>query len=253
MQPAKDQLAYMRYCPSHRTTKSAPIFEENTIDRAIRRFLVQARSLGALNRWLGFGLVFIVAPRATMGGLTVRQADNMSDVDGIDRLRFALRMIEERLPGVYSRLQRELRSIVILRRGAQMSFCALPRCMFVGRDALESYDLDLLAASIVHEATHARLYEGGFGYSDRIRPRVERICVRGSIRLARLLPRADQLSRVLISFLREPQPWYTRAARIERRVARWRERGWPEWFIRPYSAALLVLGRSKDARGDQWR
>lgn len=45
-----------------------------------------------------------------------------------------------------------------------------------------------IAATIVHEATHARIMKMGIGYGERIRRRVEMVCNRAMIRLAKKMP-----------------------------------------------------------------
>jgi hypothetical protein len=42
-----------------------------------------------------------------------------------------------------------------------------------------------LALTIVHEGTHARLRRHGFGYDETIRARIERICIRNELAVAR--------------------------------------------------------------------
>ncbi len=57
---------------------------------------------------------------------------------------------------------------------------------FVLADAV---DPELIAAVIVHEATHARLDRLGVAYAEQQRPRIEAICVRREIAFANKLPR----------------------------------------------------------------
>ena len=60
---------------------------------------------------------------------------------------------------------------------------------------------ELLAAVIVHEATHARLWRRGIRYEEAQRPRIEEICVRREIAFAAKLPNGedahDQAERTL--------------------------------------------------------
>ena len=46
----------------------------------------------------------------------------------------------------------------------------------------------MIASVIVHEATHARLRGCGIGYDERIRARVETICIRRQVAFAARLP-----------------------------------------------------------------
>ena len=47
---------------------------------------------------------------------------------------------------------------------------------------------ELIAAAIVHEATHARLWHRGFGYEEDVRARVEYICIRRELAFSAKLP-----------------------------------------------------------------
>lgn len=51
---------------------------------------------------------------------------------------------------------------------------------------------EMIASVIVHEATHARLHDCGIGYEERIRPRVEAICIRRQSAFAAKLPGGEE-------------------------------------------------------------
>jgi hypothetical protein len=52
----------------------------------------------------------------------------------------------------------------------------------------DTTDTEIVAAGIVHEATHARLWHRGIRYDEAVRPRVEGICMRRELAFARKLP-----------------------------------------------------------------
>jgi hypothetical protein len=52
---------------------------------------------------------------------------------------------------------------------------------------------DVIASTIVHEATHARLHRCGVGYEEALRARVEAICLRREIAFAAKLPNGEQV------------------------------------------------------------
>jgi len=56
----------------------------------------------------------------------------------------------------------------------------------------------ILAATLVHEAMHGRLFRWGFQYDGDRRGRIERICFKASIAFARRLPLSEMNSRAVI-------------------------------------------------------
>lgn len=79
----------------------------------------------------------------------------------------------------------------------------------------ESTTAELIAATIVHEATHARLKRCGVGYSESVRQRIEAVCFRQEMHFARKLPDGTQIEEWSQYYLTSP-PDLTDAA-IEKR------------------------------------
>lgn len=62
-------------------------------------------------------------------------------------------------------------------------------CELDGRFVLDDTTTpELIAVTIVHEATHARLFKRGFGYVEEVRDRVEEICLRRDLAFTARLP-----------------------------------------------------------------
>jgi hypothetical protein len=104
---------------------------------------------------------------------------------------------------------------------------------------------ELLASTIVHEATHARLWRMGFRYEEEARPHVEAICVRRELAFSAKLPDGEQVrdsaEQALMS-LRSPTFLSNAAfakARDDYEVEELRRLGVPDWGIR----GLFVLRR----------
>src|SRR6185503_13261504 len=57
----------------------------------------------------------------------------------------------------------------------------------------DTTDAAHIAAAIVHEATHARLWRCGFGYDEEVRQRVEAVCVRREVAFANKLPDGERI------------------------------------------------------------
>src|SRR5262245_47208244 len=88
-----------------------------------------------------------------------------------------------------------------------------------------------LAVILVHEATHAWLERRGFEYAVDRRARLERICDRRALRLARRLPDAEYL----VSWLQQeqrPREHLADEAFHQRAVAELLRLGAPLWFVR---------------------
>ena len=112
-------------------------------------------------------------------------------LEEIERVDAALSVIRLHDPVRYRRLTRDLERIWVRRLPASLGqfdhpswTCALDR-RFVqdGETAIQ-----MIATTIVHEATHARLHRRGIGYDEDIRVDVEEICVRREIAFSAKLP-----------------------------------------------------------------
>jgi hypothetical protein len=57
----------------------------------------------------------------------------------------------------------------------------------------ETWTPDVIASTIVHEATHARLHRCGVGYEEALRARVEAICFRRELAFAATLPNGQRV------------------------------------------------------------
>ena len=66
-----------------------------------------------------------------------------------------------------------------------------------------------IAQTIVHEATHARLCKLKIKYTEDIRDRIERICVKSEIAFAKRLPNGHKSVEIAESRLQLPQSFWT--------------------------------------------
>ena len=89
-----------------------------------------------------------------------------------------------------------------------------------------------VAASIIHEATHARLMKAGFGYEKERRARIERVCSKAEKAFGSRLPDGKAIvDEALAQMERDPEVWTDQAA-LARRLTKLRKLGIPEWVIR---------------------
>jgi hypothetical protein len=115
----------------------------------------------------------------------------------------ALRRVEEALCLIkahdrsrYDRLTRDLERIwVRLLPDALASFNgSLNACELDIRFVLAEKSIpEVVASTIVHEATHARLMCCGVGYEEELRVRVEAVCFRRELAFAEKLPNGEQV------------------------------------------------------------
>jgi hypothetical protein len=117
---------------------------------------------------------------------------------------------------------------------------------FVENDASSPQEI---ASSIVHEATHARLYECGIGYDESLRSRVEAVCFRRELAFAARLPNGhsvrDRAERSL-AFYADPTYWTDTA--IEHRyftegAETFRRLGVPEPLVRSLITLAALVRR----------
>ena len=136
-----------------------------------------------------YALTFRLGRRARIQGFDVRALlPSRTEWQVIKtRIGEALRLIELHSPVRFRHLQRDIRRIWVT---------GIPsRGVFVHDYALCLIDFDYAAATdtrteelaltLVHEGMHARLRRCGFGYEEAIRARIERICIRSELSVAR--------------------------------------------------------------------
>jgi len=102
-----------------------------------------------------------------------------------------------------------------------------------------------IAATIVHEATHAWLDHLGFTYTPARRARIEAICYRTESAFARKLPDSEDVAREYEMcaqlVLEQPDEEWSDAAFRSRTVARLVDLGVPGWAARLVSRSSSVL------------
>jgi hypothetical protein len=93
-----------------------------------------------------------------------------------------------------------------------------------------------IAQMIVHEATHARLCKLKIKYTEDIRDRVERICVKSEIAFAKRLANGQKEIEIAQSRLKLPQSIWTNEQFQQRdldSLAELLKRFWPARFLYP--------------------
>ncbi len=105
--------------------------------------------------------------------------------------------------------------------------CILDRTYVLSEETSPS----MIASTIVHEATHARLLRRGIGYDQTIRKQVEDICHEATVRFAKKLPDGGIILEEAKHYLNLPSVFYSSEAREDRELAWLREtNALPKWF-----------------------
>jgi tetratricopeptide (TPR) repeat protein len=167
----------------------------------------------------------------------------------LHRVEDALRLIKEHDPRRFDRLIRDLERVWILPLpGLAIGYFnhSIHACQLDTRFILaETSSLELIASTIVHEATHARLIRSGIDYEERLRARVEAVCVRRELAFAAKLPNGEQVRERAERNLALTRENWTDAAANERSVEgtlnTLRNLGAPEWLLRAIPAFNALL------------
>jgi hypothetical protein len=128
----------------------------------------------------------------------------------LEKAYAALNLIAEHDPRRMKRMARDLRWIWIKRSAFAPAFsytstkvCILDREYWAEQDNPAA----LLAAVLVHEATHARLFAHGIEYVESARARIEGLCDAQSVMFARRLPDGESVVRRLERRSVDPEVW----------------------------------------------
>jgi hypothetical protein len=156
----------------------------------------------------------------------------------LDRVEAALRLIKACDPRRYQRIARDLDRIwVHLLNGNTAQYKkSISACEIDIRFVLDEHTtLELIASTIVHEATHARLEHRGIQYDEPRRDRIEKVCIRQQLLFASRLPDGQRAYERAQSSLESSLDLTDAAFRRRLRLGRletMRYLGAPEWLLR---------------------
>lgn len=165
-----------------------------------------------------------------------------------------LALIKARDPLRYGRIQRDLDGVwakplpaCIGNFNASIRACELDRDFILENASSPA----MIAAVIVHEATHARLDRCGVEYEEKLRPRIEAICLRREIAFAARLLDGKQVREHAEATLAQcmTEGYLTDAAFAERNVQAGRDLGIPEGVIRIMLGVRAFVSRVKKFSG----
>ena len=147
-----------------------------------------------------------------------------------DRVRDVLDLIASVDSKRFHRLQRDVTRIFVTHYGgaAGSYWSDLNACLLDWSDL--GGNLHSAAMTLVHEATHARLEKAGIPYCDRLRERIERLCIREEIAFARQLPNSDELVEEAQHAM--SSRWWTPESQKQRHRQQLESLRWPSWALR---------------------
>lgn len=163
----------------------------------------------------------------------------------------ALNLISKYDSRRYLQIKRDVKRIWI---AAAPGYCAewmdeLQMCIL---DANYFRQADISAAemalSIVHEAIHARLCKLKIGYTENIRERVERICIKSEIAFAKRLPNGQKLVEMAESKLEMPKSYWTNGEFQKRDLDELTELGKENWLVRLLHPIIRRKVEKRNAR-----
>jgi hypothetical protein len=157
----------------------------------------------------------------------------------LGRVEEALRLIKIYDRVRYDRLIRDLERVWVRPLpGPVGAFSySLGACLLDQRFVLAETSLpEMIAATIVHEATHARLLRCGIGYEENLRARVEAVCLRRELAFAAKLPDGQQVreqaERALEAWIERERSGYIQMLRYV---------GFPDWLARTTLACRTLV------------
>lgn len=196
-----------------------------------------SHGIGAASGWaeraqrlLERGLIRI-APRSTAGPITLSafELEEWMAPLFFAKVQAALALIGEIEPRRLPRIERDIR--VIGGVGAGASYYANRLGMIVlSWHAVLPQSTEAVAMTIIHEATHARIYGAGIRYPEPLRARIERICVEEEAAFALRLPNGEVMAKEALARLE--RPWWTPDELHESAMERGRALEVPEWMMR---------------------
>jgi hypothetical protein len=204
-----------------------------------------------LNRFM-----FAVSRKHSRDDIRVAMLSDKNGSAVASKIDRALNLISEFDPRRYHQIKRDVKRIWIAPAPGssgewmnELQTCILDADYFRRTDISASE----MAITIVHEATHARLFKFKIGYAEEIRARVERICIKSEIAFAKRLPDGLKLVEIAESKLQISENYWTNAQFQQRNLdelAELRKKTWIARILYPIAkrkvdrrSARLVSGK----------
>jgi hypothetical protein len=188
-------------------------------------------------------LFFRLSTRVVHRGVTIGILWPTAAEHGVvDRVKNALDLLALHAPVQLKRLRDLVNGVTIQPGGPAGSYISAARVITLRYS--ETLDTPLpssaeIAATLVHEATHAYLDSLGLKGDATNRHRVEYICSRAEILFARRLPEGGSIIESAEFILARPAAFWSPESRRQRQADYLRELNLPVWLV----SAILRIGR----------
>jgi hypothetical protein len=189
-----------------------------------------------------WGALFRFASKEQLAGVTVGTMFPEHPRSAlVAKMRAALAMIAEYDLRALNRLQRLVTGVLVFDTiGTLGTWIEPPKLILLNEAFVAAPDTTVaqVAATIVHETTHAWLEARGFAYREERRRRIEAICCRAQAAFARRVP--DGLALAIYyqersaAILDQRDDAWSDSALVARDAARLRALHVPQWFVRLY-------------------
>ncbi len=181
-------------------------------------------------------------------GLWIGIIADKKDNHLLDRIEDALKLIKQHDPLRYSRILRDIERIwTSIRLSGGGEFNPISRICHLDKRYVESSSAQAIASVIVHEATHGYPCLLKMGYPEKLRYRIEQICIHQELLFARRLPNSKSLCENLERKLkRDPSFWSNReiaTRRPSQEIAGLKATGVPDWLIKMALKARAIRWR----------
>lgn len=152
----------------------------------------------ALGAWLQRAAIRWLTRRRVLDGLPVTVVNTRPDIETaqvFSRLEAALGLIRRHTPHYYRHLRRDFAGILVKRYECRGAYLVEPRiCLVELTFAVNpGFTESQLAATILHEAMHARLHRLGVAVEPADRARQERFCRRAEVEFGSLVPGGEPI------------------------------------------------------------
>lgn len=199
----------------------------------LKRFFTSAVAVVGYAQ-LHFALRF--APVRTEGLLRIYdlESDESQGSVALEKVAAAVRMTTNYAPRRAHRLMRDVKRIIVITNpvGAA-SYMHGMRAVFIDRASLLATSTSVVAALLVHEAAHARLWLAGISHDVARHRRLERRCNLEMLDFVRQIPDAPLLIEWATRTLSQTMSSAEEQALIARRKDAWLRRlGLPDWLVR---------------------
>lgn len=166
-------------------------------------------------------LVLVSAEAILVQGVKVRICHGAPNHDAVAaKLGRALTLLKSVRPGLAKRSMQSIRRVVVW-RGNSEYWSSTHACAVDAKLFGDDYPDYVLASTLVHEATHARLDRADLQWREDLRARVEQICTNQQIDFAKLVPGTERYRAWLQDGL--TIPWWTKEGIRARRLAAMQE------------------------------